>query len=53
MEIAAKLIQKICNRNNHKTKFYEAKNNFKEHKYLKQNPRLLKFAINLLWNGFI
>ena len=39
--------------NNHKTKVYQATNNFKEHKYFKQNPRLLKFAFNLLWNGFI
>ena len=54
MEIAAKFLQKkICNRNNHKTKFYEATNNYKEHKYFKQNPRLSKFAFNLLWNGLI
>ena len=54
-----KIIKKMADMKNeynkwsNKTKFYEATNNFKEHKYFKQNPRLLKFAFNLLWNGFI
>ena len=38
MEKAAKVLEKICNRINHKIKNNGVTNTFKEHKYFQQNP---------------
>ena len=48
MEKAAKVLEKIFNRINHKIKNNGVTNTFKEHKYFQQNPRLSEFGLNLL-----
>ena len=45
MEKAAKVLEKICNRINHKIKNNDV--TFKEHKYFQQDPRLSEFDLSL------
>ena len=47
MEKAAKVLEKICNRINHKIKNNHVTNTFKEHKYFQQDPRLWEFDLSL------
>ena len=47
MEIAAKVLEKICNRINHKIKNNDVTNTFKEHKYFQHDPCLSEFDLSL------